>query len=114
MAAIWTRSILASLVGSVHSDVPDATIIGAACTRHVQFALFLAPVVIFTLLLSVARESPGLDSKYQHPNNGFGDILYLLAMRLMAAVTSLGSGLCVLQKVHVHASRRAEIGKTNS
>jgi uncharacterized protein (DUF2062 family) len=37
MAAIWTPSILASLVGSVQSDVPDAAVIrGEACTQHVQ------------------------------------------------------------------------------
>jgi hypothetical protein len=102
-----------------------------ACTQHVQFvldALFLSPVVIFILLLSVAgKPRPGLKiSKYRHPNMmarlrgiAYPKIWYPLAMRLSYNGHCNKPGLWVpgsgfFKGSRVHASRRAETGKTDS
>jgi len=78
MAAVWTPSIPASLVGSVHSDVPDATVIGgvqrALAIPHVQFR-FRRPFLITrrdihpALVCGPGRLRPGLKiPTSQHPD----------------------------------------------
>ena len=78
----------------------------SACS--IQFRRFFQQIII--LLLSVARESPGLDSTSQHYGTASGNCM--VSLQLVTSYNGHRPGLCILNGMS--ASKRAKTGKAGS